>query len=219
MRERVLAAVAASLVIIARPHQNLWAANLPLAGGRHAGPKSWTRFALNVRIAARSIATRPTTARDLIARAVTSRRIQKARAGSTRFGGRCSPPAGWNGKHASRKYLAAIEAAKIGNLTMLENFSKKQLCQSWTPTLPDFGDGIKSQGHKTGDVWEVEDSIKILTADFQAGKSGEGSHIWALVTQWDRHGNSRRPRLSQTPDVAAASCDGGGVRRAGGGFR
>ncbi len=90
------------------------------------------------------------------------------------------------------KYLDALEAAKLGDLAMLENFSKKQLCQSWTPTLPDFGDGIKSQGYKMGDVWEVEDSIKILTADFQAGKSGEGSHIWALVTQWDRMGNSRR---------------------------
>lgn len=95
-------------------------------------------------------------------------------------------------KEKLKKYLEAIEAAKLGNLSMLENFCKKQLCFSWTPTIPDFGDGIKSSGYRIGDEWEVEEAIKILTADFQAGMRGEGSHIWALVTQWDRAGNSRR---------------------------
>ncbi len=34
--------------------------------------------------------------------------------------------------------------------------------------------------------------MKVITADFQAGKGSEGAHLWALATQWDRQGNSRR---------------------------
>ncbi len=58
--------------------------------------------------------------------------------------------------------------------------------------LPDFGDGRGAADYLVGDAWEVSDSIKILTSDPQAGKADEGAHFRALVTQWDRDGNSRR---------------------------
>ena len=92
------------------------------------------------------------------------------------------------------KYLDALEAAKLGDLAMLENFSKKQLCQSWTPTLPDFGDGIKSRRDTrwaTFGMWS--DSIKILTAvNFQVAKKRRRfAHLGARDAEWDRHGLTR----------------------------
>jgi hypothetical protein len=92
---------------------------------------------------------------------------------------------------ALSKYREAIEAAKLGNLQPLENFEKKRLCKSYVPKLPDFGD-TKTGGYKLGDAWDCGDSIRFLTVDFQAGKRGESSHFWCLVTQWKPNGDSRR---------------------------
>lgn len=90
------------------------------------------------------------------------------------------------------EHKAAIEEAKLGNLKPLEDVTKKRFCMQWTPHLPDFGDERGTSNYKIGDVWVTDDSVRILSADFQAGKGSEGAHLWNLVTQWDRGGNSRR---------------------------
>lgn len=90
------------------------------------------------------------------------------------------------------EHKAAMDAAKLGDLKPLEDFTKKRLCKQWKPYLPDFGEGKGKNDYKLGDVWVVDDSTRILTGDLQAGKASEGAHIHALVTQWDRAGNSRR---------------------------
>lgn len=90
------------------------------------------------------------------------------------------------------EYRAALNAARLGDLKPHEDFEKKRLCKSYTPTLPNFGDKHGEDDYKLGDNWNRTDTIRILSADYQAGKKDEGSHIWALATEWDRLGNSRR---------------------------
>ncbi len=85
-----------------------------------------------------------------------------------------------------------MSAAKLGNLKPHEDWIKKRLCRSYTPRLPDFGDGRGAADYYVGDSWGASDTIKILTSDPQAGKADEGAHFRGLVTQWDRDGNSRR---------------------------
>lgn len=89
------------------------------------------------------------------------------------------------------EYLAARRAAlELFDLKPYEDFVKKRECFSYKPQLPDFGQAIGGTNYKLGDEWEP--GTDILTGDYQAGKRGEGSHIWALVTRWDKQGNSRR---------------------------
>lgn len=87
---------------------------------------------------------------------------------------------------------AAMEAAKLGNLKPWEDFEKKRLCKIYVPRLPDFGDAKGNRDYKLGDSWGLTDLIRFLTCDPQAGKAGEPAHRHALVTEWDRQGNSRR---------------------------
>ena len=90
------------------------------------------------------------------------------------------------------KYLTARNAAKLGDLSGIEDFDKKRLCIPWTPRLVSFGKDLGKSDYCKADKWQVDDSVLILTSDYQAGKEGEGSHLWALATQWDANGNSRR---------------------------
>lgn len=87
---------------------------------------------------------------------------------------------------------STIAAARNGDLKPLEDFEKKRLCFQWRPYLPDWGDGKGASDYNLGDAWECGEYVRILAADVQAGKADEGAHLWALVTQWDRMGNSRR---------------------------
>ncbi len=87
---------------------------------------------------------------------------------------------------------AAMEAARLGNLKPWEDFQKKRECRIYVPRLPDFGDAKGNRDYKLGDKWGVTDLLRVLTCDPQAGKAGEPAHRHALVTEWDRKGNSRR---------------------------
>lgn len=87
---------------------------------------------------------------------------------------------------------AAMAAAKLGNLKPWEDFEKKRLCKIYVPRLPDFGEAKGNRDYKLGDKWDATDLIRFLTCDPQAGKAGEPAHRHALVTEWDRKGNSRR---------------------------
>ena len=89
--------------------------------------------------------------------------------------------------------VAAMEAAKLGNLKPLEDFHKKRLCKAWKPFMPNFGGDKGVNDYKLGDVWETtEEKRRFIGADFQAGSGDEGAHIHATCTEYDRLGNSRR---------------------------
>lgn len=95
------------------------------------------------------------------------------------------------------EYESSLAAAKLGNLKPLEDVTKKRFCMSWKAELPDFGEGKGVNDYKVGDlIWVVRnvipESVRILTADYQAGTGDEGAHFWALVCQWSREGDSRR---------------------------
>ena len=88
---------------------------------------------------------------------------------------------------------SAMEAAKLGNLKPWEDFEKKRLCKIYVPRLPDFGDAKGNRDYRLGDVWQPGgETLRVLSCDPQAGKAGEAAHRHALVTEWDRQGNSRR---------------------------
>lgn len=101
-------------------------------------------------------------------------------------------------------YRSAMKSAKMGNTDPLQNFAKKQLCASWTNTLPDFGEGKGANDYKLGDVWQVEDSERFMGIDRQAGKGDEGEHLWVLIVQYDRAGNSRRLAYRKVQTFAQA---------------
>lgn len=101
------------------------------------------------------------------------------------------------------EHLAAIAAAKMGDLKPHEDFVKKRECRSYRPTLPDFGDSHGETNYTLGQSWDIPDFTDILTADLQAGKRDEGGHLWALVTRWDREGNSRRMAYRRLPTWAS----------------
>lgn len=100
------------------------------------------------------------------------------------------PELSW--KSTLQKYAEAIEYALLGNLDVMENFVKKQLCGIWTPTMPSFGDAKGNRDYKLGDKWETGETLRVLSSDPQAGKAGEAPHRHALVTEWNRAGESRR---------------------------
>jgi hypothetical protein len=88
---------------------------------------------------------------------------------------------------------SAMDAAKIGNLKPWEDYEKKRLCKIYVPRLPDFGDAKGNRDYRLGDVWQPGgETLRVLSCDPQAGKAGEPAHRHALVTEWDRKGNSRR---------------------------
>jgi hypothetical protein len=95
-------------------------------------------------------------------------------------------------KSTLQKYVEAIEYALLGNLDVMENFVKKQICGIWTPTMPSFGDAKGNRDYKLGDSWGVNPCKRFLTSDPQAGKGGEPAHRHALVTEWTPQGDSRR---------------------------
>ena len=96
-------------------------------------------------------------------------------------------------KSTLQKYVEAIEYALLGNLDVMENFVKKQICGIWTPTMPSLGDAKGNRDYWLGDVWQPGgETLRVLSCDPQAGKAGEPAHRHALVTEWDRQGNSRR---------------------------
>jgi hypothetical protein len=88
---------------------------------------------------------------------------------------------------------SAMDAAKLGNLKPWEDYEKKRLCKIYVPRLPDFGDAKGNRDYRLGDPWQPGgETLRVLSCDPQAGKAGEPAHRHALVTEWDRQGNSRR---------------------------
>ena len=100
-------------------------------------------------------------------------------------------PISWDGLLA--EYRASVAAAKIGNLKPHEDWIKKRECRPYEAKLPDFGDAKGNRDYRLGDPWQPGgETLRVLSCDPQAGKAGEPAHRHALVTEWDRQGNSRR---------------------------
>lgn len=102
------------------------------------------------------------------------------------------------------EHRAAMAAAKLGDLKPHEDWVKKRLCRAYVPTLPDFGDGKGASDYKLGDVWECGESERFMGIDRQAGKGDEGEHLWVLIVQYDRAGNSRRLAYRKVQTFAQA---------------
>jgi hypothetical protein len=102
------------------------------------------------------------------------------------------------------EHLAAMTAAKLGDLKPHEDWVKKRLCRAYVPTLPDFGDSKGASDYCLGDMWECRESERFIGIDRQAGKSDEGEHLWILIVQYDRYGNSRRLAYRKVQTFAQA---------------
>jgi len=109
-------------------------------------------------------------------------------------------------------YLQAIRSAKLGDLKPYENWVKKDECRAYDHSLPDFENGGVSKLFALGEVMAKPETLKVLTVDRQAGLAGDTAHKWALVTQWDKQGNSRRlawRRLETDSDIKAMQLEFG----------
>ncbi len=87
------------------------------------------------------------------------------------------------------KYREALHAARMGNLQPHENFVKKRLCQSYRPEIPDLGDTVGESDYKVGDVWAVEEKLRVCAFDVQ---DADGFHLWGQVDEFAKDGASRR---------------------------
>lgn len=104
------------------------------------------------------------------------------------------------------KYLGAQYAAtEFGNLTELENFTKKQLCRPWIPMIPNRK--VALGNFNSGEIWSIlENKRRFCSFDFQEGKGSEGVHWWGQVDEFIPSGNSRRvdyQRLESWADCRA----------------
>lgn len=51
------------------------------------------------------------------------------------------------------KYLKAMHFARQGDITQMQNFTKKVLCMTWRGHIPDLMDAYITGDYKIGDVW------------------------------------------------------------------
>lgn len=92
------------------------------------------------------------------------------------------------------EHLAAIHAAKLGDLKPHEDFVKKRECRSYEATIPDLGDG---NGSSNDAFWISHralypESLRVSSFDVQAGSVDEGFHLWAQCDEFLRDGSSKR---------------------------
>lgn len=90
------------------------------------------------------------------------------------------------------EYDTAMAAARLGDLKPHEDFTKKRKCLSYKASMVDYGEERGKSDYVCGELWNVDEKVRILSADYQAGKGSEGAHLWNLVNEWDLYGNSRR---------------------------
>ena len=95
-------------------------------------------------------------------------------------------------------YLGAVHSAKLGDLAPYENWTKKQLVQTWNGEFPMLGDSTRGRDYKLGDVEVVdENKLRTFSVDFQEGQKGTGSHFWALCDEFERDGSSKRVKYAR----------------------
>jgi len=103
------------------------------------------------------------------------------------------------------EHLAAINAAKVGDLKPHEDFVKKRECRSYTPTIPDLGSANGLCDYATGQVWVTEqEKLRVASFDVQSGQNNEGFHLWGQCDEFLRDGSSRRVDYQRLTTWAAA---------------
>ncbi len=90
-------------------------------------------------------------------------------------------------------YLKAIYSAKLGDLSLYEDWVKKQEVRTWTGEFPLLGTSEQNRDYKKSDIEIVyENKLRTLSMDRQQGRDGKGFHLWCLAEEWERDGKSRR---------------------------
>jgi hypothetical protein len=92
------------------------------------------------------------------------------------------------------EYRAALQAARNGDLKPHEDWTKKRLCRSYRPEIPDLGESSGANDYKVGDVWEVDEKLRVCSFDVQ---DAEGFHLWGQVDEFTRNGDSRRVQYAR----------------------
>ena len=101
-------------------------------------------------------------------------------------------------------YLRAKEAARRGDLSLLQQFTQKRLALAWKEFSDDYKIEIRASGYRMGELWTEEGGfnrlgkvvappfdgmtivpLRILTVDVQQ------DHFYALVRSWSADGSSR----------------------------
>lgn len=100
------------------------------------------------------------------------------------------------------EHLAAIAAAKMGDLKPHEDFVKKRECRSYRPEIPDLGEGCGASDYVIGSIWITEHE-KLRTVSFDV-QDEDGFHLWAQCDEFLRNGDSRRLDYQKLPSWEAA---------------
>lgn len=106
----------------------------------------------------------------------------------------------WNAMAASwvrwrelfQDYRKAINSAKMGDLGPYEKWFKMQEVRTWRNEYPMLGDSTRGRNYDKKDIIILDDEIRVMSVDYQAGKANEGKHWWVLIDQWKRSGDSKR---------------------------
>lgn len=109
-------------------------------------------------------------------------------------------------------YQSAIASAKLGDLAPYENWTKKQLVQTWTGDFPLLGSHGGGRNYDRASLVRRPDSIRVCSFDLQEGLGNEGWHLWGQVDEFDIGGSSRRvdyKKLAAWSDARAFQLDHG----------
>jgi hypothetical protein len=103
-------------------------------------------------------------------------------------------------------YLSAIHSAKLGDLSKYTNWITKQEVRTDMDEFPMLGGSSVGRDYKKSDVEIVdENNVRTCSIDRQQGKDGKGFHLWALIEEWERNGNSRRVEYKELESWTAAN--------------
>lgn len=98
-------------------------------------------------------------------------------------------------KEVLADWLRALAAERQGDLKPMEDFVKKRLCMSYTPTLHALGENANSRDYKLGSVWITGEPL-LRTCSFDVQDEG-GFHLWAQCDEFKRDGSSRRVQYAK----------------------
>lgn len=90
-------------------------------------------------------------------------------------------------------YLTAIESAKLGSLEPYSNWVTKHEVRVNNHEYPMLGNSIQGRDYRSADVEVVdENKLRVGSFDLQEGTNGEGFHLWGLIDEFEKSGESKR---------------------------
>lgn len=106
------------------------------------------------------------------------------------------------------EFLAAMHAARSGNLDPMRDYVMKREARPWvvksdtvelrTENASDYS----LNDYHNGEEWAGEVD-RCMTVDRQRGRNGEAPHWWAEARAWDQQGNSRQLYFGRVDTVEA----------------